>query len=427
LRPVIYGRELLHTWITLRLALARLQNPATLRRAVRRVIPQAANAGAPRGGQLLVDVSVLARHDAGTGVQRATKELLNEISRAPPDGYVVRTVRASRWRSYRYLGGLNASSKVRARPGDIFLGLDLSSRILPRHRLQLLRWQATGVRLCVVMHDLLPLLNPTWFTRRNARAYRAWIHTVAVHADSVVCVSRYVAEHFKIWLADHGFDRESAPQIGWFHHGARLPSASGTASTDLNLAQIAQRSFILMVGTVEPRKGYAMVLDAFDVIWRDGSAMQLVIVGRVGWKVPALITRLRTHAEAGRRLHWFDNASDDTLDALYEAATGVLVASEGEGFGLPILEAALRSKPLLVRNLPVFHEIAGGGATYFPASVASHFVEELRDWLARLANGTAVPSTSIVIQSWAQSAKQMLLHALPLHRSVGSCGPDRAM
>jgi len=174
-----------------------------------------------------------------------------------------------------------------------------------------------------------------------------------------------------------------------------------------------------MVGTIEPRKGYTLALDGFEAIWRDGHPMQLVIVGRIGWKVGSLVSRLRAHAEAGHRLHWFDNANDDTLHTLYEAASGVIVASEAEGFGLPILEAALRSKPLLVRDLPVFREIAGSGATYFRAAATGQFVEELRDWLARLATGTAVGSGSVAIQSWTQSARQMLLHALPADRSSG--------
>jgi glycosyltransferase involved in cell wall biosynthesis len=410
----------------MRLVLSHFQNPASLRRAVRRVIPQFDGTPAPESRQLLIDTSVLARHDAGTGIQRVTKELLGEITATPPDSYVVRTVRASRWRSYRYAGQPRNSSRVRAKSGDVFLGLDLASRILPRHRLQLLRWQAAGVRLCVVMHDLLPLLQPAWFTRRNARAYRAWIRTVAVHADSVVCVSRSVAEQFKSWLADHGFDREWAPEIGWFHHGARLPRLRAT-SPDVEVEKVRHQPFVLMVGTIEPRKGYALALDAFGAIWRDGNPMHLVIVGRIGWKVDSLVERLRTHTEAGHRLHWFENASDDTLHALYEAASGVMLTSEAEGFGLPILEAALRGKPLLLRDLPVFREIAAEGATYFHAAATGHFVEELRDWLADLAMDTAVSSGSIAIQSWAQSARQMLLQALPADRSTGLGGLDRGM
>jgi glycosyltransferase involved in cell wall biosynthesis len=354
------------------------------------------------------------RHDAGTGIQRATKELLRELAAAPPAGYVVRIVQATRWLSYRYVDLSDRCPKVQAKSGDIFLGLDLTSRVMPRHQLQLLRWRAAGVRLCVVMHDLLPLRRPAWFTRRNARAYRAWIRTVAVHADLVVCVSRSVAEQLKAWLADQAVDPKLAPEIGWFHHGTRMPTGSGALQISARIGTITQRPFVLLVGTIEPRKGHAMVLDAFEAIWQGGDAMQLVLVGRTGWKVDRLVARLRNHAEAGARLHWIDDADDDTLRILYERSSGVLVASEDEGFGLPILEAAVHGKPLLIRDLPVFREVAADGAAFFRAETTRHFIEELREWLAQLALGSAVPSATIAVQTWTQSARQMLDQVLRL-------------
>src|SRR5207244_2398377 len=150
-----------------------------------------------------------------------------------------------------------------------------------------------------VMYDLLPLLHPDWFTRRNSRAYGAWIRTVAVHSDSVACISQSVAEDLRSWLAGKGFDQDSSPEIGWFHLGAQLPSRSGAALPDIKVEQIAQRPFVLMVGTIEPRKGYAFALDAFEAIWHDGYPTQLVIVGRMGWEVDSLVGRLRAHREAG--------------------------------------------------------------------------------------------------------------------------------
>jgi glycosyltransferase involved in cell wall biosynthesis len=418
LPAVTLGRISLRAWLSARLILERFQGPPDLRRAVRRVDPEPSGDATIDTRQLLIDVSVLAHHDAGSGIQRVTKALLGELAKSPPEGYVVRTVRASRWCNYRYIDEWGSSRKVQVCPGDIFLGLDLASRILPRHRLQLLEWRARGAWLCFVMYDLLPLLHPDWFTRRNSRAHAAWLRTVAVHADSVACISQSVAGQFQTWLGGQGFDRESAPKIGWFHLGVQRPSLTGPAPPDIRVAQIAEHPYILSVGTIEPRKGYAMVLDAFEEIWRNGHKMHLVIVGRIGWKVEALVERLRIHAQARDRLHWFDDADDPTLDALYKAASGVLVASEAEGFGLPVLEAAAHSKPLLIRDLPVFREIAGDGATFFRAAVPAQFVEDLQNWLTRLAGGTATSSQSITLRTWAQSAGQMLHHALPADRST---------
>jgi glycosyltransferase involved in cell wall biosynthesis len=399
-----------------RLVLGRLKAPAGLRRAIGRVAPKLPEAVAAGDLQLLVDVSVLVSHDAGTGIQRVTKALLNELAKSPPEGYAVRPVQASRWQGYRYVKVRKGSARVQVRPGDVFLGLDLASRILPRHSLQLLKWRTSGARLCIVMYDLLPLLHPNWFTRRNSRAYEAWIRTVAVHADSVACISQSVARQFGAWLASQGFDREASPQVGWFHLGTSLPCTQPPLPVDSLIQGIVQNPFVLMVGTIEPRKGYAQALDAFDALWHEGHPMQLVIVGRIGWNVDALLARLRDHPEIGHRLHWLDNATDGVLHALYAAASGVLITSEAEGFGLPILEAAAYRKPLLLRNLPVFREVAGAAASYFNAPTPQHFAQELNGWLQEITAGTAITAATIPRKTWAESARE-LLEQLPLKKS----------
>ena len=70
--------------------------------------------------------------------------------------------------------------------------------------------------------------------------------------------------------------------------------------------------------------------------------MPRITYGRAGWMVEPLVERLRAHPEAGSRLHWLEGASDELLTSLYADCSGLLMASEGEGFGLPLIEAALQ-------------------------------------------------------------------------------------
>jgi glycosyltransferase involved in cell wall biosynthesis len=397
----------------LKVFFSRFQDPQNLRRALESISP--IDAPLPGRGlrQLLVDISVLACEDAGTGIQRATKSLLAELVAAPPDGYVVRIVEASRWRGYRYAEELTARSKiVEVRAGDVFLGLDFASRVFPRHQLQLLAWRAAGAKICVVMYDMLPLLRPDWFTARNCRAYKAWIRAVGIHADSVVCISQLVATQFNVWLSAHSLTSHS-PKVGWFHLGTQAAPSKLPTIVDPLIQRIMRFPFVLMVGTIEPRKGYAQALDAFETLWRTGHVVRLVIAGRAGWKVGRLLKRLRTHPEAGSRLHWLDNADDGTLSLLYGRAIGVLLASEAEGFGLPILEAASYNKSLLLRDTPVFREVAGPAASYFDANAADRLAAHLSHWVSQLASGTAISSATLPRQTWADSAQQLLAN-LPL-------------
>src|SRR5206468_824336 len=97
-------------------------------------------------------------------------------------------------------------------------------------------------------------------------------------------------------------------------------------------------------------------------------------------------------------------ASDEMTLRLYEEVDGLLMASEGEGFGLPIIEAARHGKPILARDLPVFREVGGEDITYFTADLG----DSLRTWLHAIVRGTAPDSRRVRVQGWAQSARQLL-------------------
>ena len=115
-----------------------------------------------------------------------------------------------------------------------------------------------------------------------------------------------------------------------------------------------------MVGTIEPRKGYDDALKAMEFFWASEEDVTLVIVGKTGWKTVKLQERLLSHPQQGSKLFWLKNVSDQVLQKLYEMANVVLVTSYGEGFGLPIVEAIYYTKPLLVRDIPVFREVVYG-------------------------------------------------------------------
>jgi glycosyltransferase involved in cell wall biosynthesis len=136
-----------------------------------------------------------------------------------------------------------------------------------------------------------------------------------------------------------------------------------------------------MVGTVEPRKGYDVAVAAFEHLWRTRpiDAPDLVIVGKSGWKTTAFQQYLRSHPERGKRLHWLDSITDEGLCLFYEECRGVFMASRGEGFGLPLIEAAMHGRHILARDLPVFREQGLSNVLYFsdddPAALSDRLME----------------------------------------------------
>ncbi|MFM0608136.1 glycosyltransferase family 1 protein [Paraburkholderia sediminicola] len=398
---------------------------ARARQTVLAVHPKVATAGYITGKpqrQLLVDVSIIAAHDAGTGIQRVVRSLLTQLIASPPSGFEVRPVRATRKRAYEYADSYlcsltgskpsDSDAAIRVAAGDIFLGLDLSGRALPCRQFDLLKWRAQGVRLCFVVYDLLPLTNAQWFTPVARKSFRRWLYTLSIHADAVFCISRTVAEQTQAWRDNKLGVAASNLEVRWFRLGADLrprtgPLPAGPPAHSSAYRQVLRERAVMMVGTLEPRKGHALVLDAFEILWANGSDATLVIAGKIGWHVESLVNRLRAHQQWGKRLIWLNDATDDDLSDMYSSFAGLIFASEAEGFGLPLIEAAHFGLPILARDIPVFREVAAEHATYFNAGSGAELAPQINEWLELLAIHEAPSSEAMPHLSWAESATQL--------------------
>jgi glycosyltransferase involved in cell wall biosynthesis len=386
--------------------------------------------------QLLVDVSAMVREDLKTGIQRVVRAQLLELLRRQNRHHQVLPVYLSdeggRWRyryARRYLHDLVGTvgdgvhdDEVHVAAGDVFYSPDVFPRAVTEAARDGLyaRWRGAGVRICFMVHDILPVLRPSFFPPGAEREFGDWLQTIGKEADCLVCISAAVADETRAWLGARMPGR-ALPHMAVLHHGADIdasqPSTGLPPDADAVLAGIAAAPAFAMVGTIEPRKGHAQALDAFEQLWAQGLHARLVIVGAEGWKglpdgqrrtIPALMARLRKHPELGHRLFVLHGASDEYLDRIYAASTCLLVASEGEGFGLPLIEAARHGVPLLVRDIPVFREVAGEHAGYFGGADGAALAGAIQDWLRLHAEGRAPASTGIAARSWADNAADLM-------------------
>lgn len=339
--------------------------------------------------RLLVDISALVKFDAKSGIQRVVRNILAHLEGLLPELYQIvpiafmddgRCLHASRFYA-RFVGlpyDVPDDVAFVPRPGDVFLGLDLSAHIVPIHRSKFEWMRRLGIPIHFVVYDLLPMRRSECFDPRVVDLFRAWYASVADLADRVLCISRAVADEFADWLDEYRPGRIGALDIGYFHLGADIVDAAHqTAETP---HPVDGRHYALMVSTLEPRKGYAQALAAFEVLWARGCDLALVIVGKQGWMMETLVERLRGHDELGLRLHWFEGIEDTLLASLYRHADVLLSASEGEGFGLPLIEAAQYGVPVLCRDLPVFREIAGDAASYFSGYEPEALADAVEQW-----------------------------------------------
>lgn len=372
---------------------------------------------------LYVDVTELALHEGRTGVQRVTLEILRALLATPPHDHVIRPVYAAPGQPYRlaasFVARMRGSAEEKdadvlmdARAGDVFLGLDHSLQAVVERALDLDAMHAQGVRIWFVCNDTLPLIQPEWFPAVVHHRFETWLRTVARVADGVACISRATEDELHSRLEAWNVRQSRPLKLAHFALGADLaplaPDATPTKEETALFKRLRGKLTFLMVGTLEPRKGHAQALEAFNLLWAHGIDITLVIAGLPGWMTDIVQRRIRHHDEFGRRLFWFMGASDALLEKLYATCTALLAPSEGEGFGLPLIEAARHDLPILCRDLPVFREIAGEHATYFSGRDAESLADAVSAWLDSWRSGKVPAIHGMHWVTWAASARQLV-------------------
>jgi len=371
---------------------------------------------------LLLDISCLVVQDSKTGIQRVVRSILLQCLLAPLPGVRVEPVYAPYGQGYRCartytaaLLGLPAGpwvdEPIDCQSGDILFMLDWYPHMQTAQAGYYQQLRQQGVVVKFLVYDLLPLRWPEFFLHTTILAYSNWLHVVA-QSDGAVCISKTVADDLRDWMGGKSWQHRQPYSITHFSLGADIEQSLPTRGLPADAAQVLdtlrQQVCFLMVGTLEPRKGHAQVLDAFEHLWRSGANVALLIVGKHGWKVDSLAQRLRQHEQRQQRLFWFEGCSDEFLQQLYAVSACLIAASYDEGFGLPIIEAAQHRLPVLARDTPIFREVADGQAYYFDADTPVALAEALNAWLRLYHAGQHPRSDLIPCLTWQQSAVQLL-------------------
>ena len=374
--------------------------------------------------RVLFDVTQITRRDIGSGIQRVTKEIARQLADDDPlaaDFIPVRVaviagktvlVRHDDFLDTmlrRFPLGAWSSEVIDPGEGDILLNVDVNLEGTVRLAADghLAVWRSQGLRTCFLVHDLLPLERPTDFPGELPQKFGEWIAAVCTHADLLLTTTETGREALSRRLSE--FLLVTVPEI------AVVPLGADFAQHDLSAKpHEVHGNYVLMVGTLEPRKGHGQAISAFEHLWRAGGQHALVIAGRAGWDCDELVQRIEYHDELGHRLFWFRDATDDEIAGLYRDADGLLGASHAEGFGLPLIEAAHFGVPLLLRDIPVFRDVAADGAEYFNAHDGFALADALREWLDKIATGQARTSTPLRAKTWDASAQALRAALLPL-------------
>jgi glycosyltransferase involved in cell wall biosynthesis len=366
--------------------------------------------------RLLVDVTTIVAKDDRTGIQRVVRSVAaalyreDDLSGVTPVAVRLdsgRLVSCESWIA-RETGAPQTvpDAGIEIAPGDCLLMLDNSWEDFARFDGVFAQVRAAGGSVVSCIYDLIPQLYRGASVGRVPEIHLAWLKAALVECDGMIAISQTVAEELCAFVADRKLPTRPGLRVGWFHCGSDVaPAASGGATEKMRAAFAGDAPTFVLVGTVEPRKGHAIALSAFEFLWRADVDAKLVFVGRRGWHVDAVLARVERHPEFGRRLFWFADADDSDLAFAYDHCAAVLAPAYAEGFGLPLVEAARKGKPTICSDIPVFREVGGAGAVYFPVNDATAMANAVRDFL----DGKAKADPSLVLQtSWREAALRIV-------------------
>lgn len=357
------------------------------------------------------DVSVYWCTKAHTGIQRVVNKFMQYLPKELSDynfdiayivckdgTYWVAEYRDEKWKIL-----------TRANPvaNDWYMSVDLcGNEILDREH-DLIEWKKRGVKIFVYVHDIIFEKSPEYIiNQETVSILKKWLRVVACNSDCVMSNSNSVIEDFKKWANSESIDLSSMhflPQ----HLGSDIfIDNSDYLPKDTNTFQF------ICVSTIEPRKGYVTLLKSFIEALNNGMNAKLVVVGRPGWKANEEIQLLEENPYANTKIVWENDCSDDRLQKLYKQSDCFVFASYDEGFGLGIVEAARYGLPLLLRDIPIFRELAGKHALYFND-------ETLACRLADVASGKLeLPSVKgMEVLTWKESVHKTAQRLIELSRN----------
>lgn len=350
--------------------------------------------------QLMADVP------GGTG--RYTRELTAALAEHAPDGWTVSTVVARHSDPSRALIpgvdgprmlpiGRRALAAAWERGVPLWPGGDSVHAPTPLAP----PGPRRGRSLVVTVHDTVPWTHPETLTPRGVRWHQRAIAGAARHASALVVptgavsaeLTRHVQPQCRVHVVGEGVTAALADKPD--------PEGADTIARRLDLPP----HYLLMVGTVEPRKGLEVLLEAMTR--PQTPPLPLLLVGPRGW---GGIEPMQVADRVGldrARLRVLGRISDVELAVVLHRAEALVVPSLAEGFGLPLLEAMAAGVPVVHTDVPALVEVAAGAGITVRRRDATSLAYGLRTVLGepeRAAGLVAAGRRRAERFSWARAA-----------------------
>lgn len=230
-----------------------------------------------------------------------------------------------------------------------------------------------GAARVFFVHDLIPIDFPEYVRPGHDAKHAVRMRIAVGQGDMAIFNSDYSRDRFTAFAAREGIDPPPGVvlHIGVETHFAPLPQVEDRDT----------RPTFVTVGTVEPRKNLRVLLDAWDILRaRGGAVPQLRVIGKRGWVTAANDGDFERAASMAPDVVMLDRVDDGRLMDELAHARGLLFPSFTEGWGMPLVEAAVMGLPAIASDIPAFHEAAQGAATLLDPADPGAWADAVAAW-----------------------------------------------
>ncbi len=232
-----------------------------------------------------------------------------------------------------------------------------------------LKLKNNNFQIITFIYDLIPIQFPNIMRENSKNNFPAFLHAVEIYSDLVFFDSVSTKQDFIKYVNTKNISMHVVYLGSDFLQTKNTPQVISP--------EILQKKYILFVGTIEPRKKHALVLDAFEEIQQKYEDIHLVFIGKIGWKVEVFSSYLNSHPLKNKYLHHYTNIDDNLLDLFYKNAFIVTYISDYEGYGLPIAESLQYSNITITSKNSSLEEVGLKYADYIDRNTKQELVKKL--------------------------------------------------
>ena len=230
----------------------------------------------------------------------------------------------------------------------------------------------------VTVNDLAWRADPSWHPAERIDWIERRLPATLAQASRFIAVSHFTARALQ---AEFSVPAERIDVIPLAPAPIFFPLQAEETGSILARLGLADRGFLLAVGTLEPRKNFDRLLAAHQVLpVALRSRFPLAIAGGAGWG-SVLDTPSARHAVRAGDLRLLGHVPDETLHALYARCAAFVFPSLLEGFGLPVIEAMASGAPVITSSTTAVAETAGTAALLIEPTDTAAITEAMRQVL----------------------------------------------